>query len=135
FRHPGKTLETEMDVWSATGASGPPFVNPPVRAQRILPGAIARIKKGLTLERAQAKLDTFVAQLRKEYPNEYPEAAGWTVRLVGIQDDLVGKSRTELLVLFGAVGCVMLITCVNLANLLLARSAGRQREIAVRLAV
>src|SRR5262249_11224887 len=135
FRHPGKTLETEIDVWSATGALGPPFSPQPVRAQRILPGAIARLKRGLSLAQAQQQLDTFVSEMSRQYPNDYPAAAGWSVRIVPIQDDLVGKARTELLVLFGAVGFVMLITCVNLANLLLARSAGRQREIAVRLAV
>ena len=135
FRHPGRTLETEMDVWSASGLTGPPFPPTPQRAQRILPGGIARLKRGLTLEQAQTKLDAFTAHLQQQYPNEYPAAAGWAVRVVPIQADLVGKARTELLVLFGAVGCVMLITCVNLANLQLARSAGRQREIAVRLAV
>jgi putative ABC transport system permease protein len=135
FRHPGQALESEVDVFAAAGFSAAPFPTPPQRAFRYLPGAIARLKPGLTVAQAQARLDAFTAQLSRDFPVEYPPAATWRLRLVQVQDDLVGKVRTELLVLFGAVGCVLLIACVNLANLLLARSATRQREIAIRQAL
>ncbi|HEV3418060.1 MAG TPA: ABC transporter permease, partial [Pirellulales bacterium] len=135
FRHPGRTLQTDVDLWIAAGYAADPFPHPPLRAARMFPGAIARLKPGLSTSEAQAKLDTFAANLSREYPTEYPAAASWGTRLVAVQDDLVGGVRTELFVLFGAVGCVLLIACVNIANLLLARGAGRQREVAIRLAL
>lgn len=134
FRHPGSQAG-DMEVFSAAGFAAAPFPVPVQRAIRLLPGTVARLKPGLTVAQAQARLDTFTAQLSREFPSEYPAAANWGVRVVQVQDDLVGKVRTELLVLFGAVGCVLLIGCVNLANLLLARSASRQREIAIRTAL
>jgi len=136
FRHPGRTLNlNNVDLWAAAGFSANPFPSPVVRAVRFLPGAMGRLKPGLTVPQAQAQLDAFVAQLTRQFPDEYPAAAGWSIRLVPTQEDLVGNVRTELLILFAAVGLVLLIACVNLANLLLARSASRQREIAIRLAI
>jgi predicted permease len=132
FRHPGRTMGNDVDVFMAAGYSANPFPTPPQRALRFLPGAVARLQPGLTLAQAQARLDAFTAELTKQFPVEYPAVANWGLRLVPVQDDLVGNVRTELLVLLGAVGCVLLIACVNSANLLLARSASRQREIAVR---
>jgi predicted permease len=133
FRHPGRTLNTDVDVWIATGFNGIPFPVPALRSLRMLPAAIGRLKPGLTVTQAQAQLDGYVSQLSKQYPTEYPAAAKWAVRLVPIQEDLVGPQRTELFILFGAVGFLLLIACVNIANLLLARSSGRRREIAIRL--
>jgi predicted permease len=133
FRHPGPTLDTDVEVWLASGFAAQPFPTPPDRSQRVLGGAIARLKPGLTVEQAQAQLNAYVTQLTREYPKEYPSAAGWALRLVPIKEDLVGPQRTELFILLGAVGFVLLIACVNIANLLLARSSSRRREIAIRL--
>ena len=134
FRHPGQTLRNEVEMWATAGYSANPF-GPPVRAQRILPGAIGRIKPDLTVQQAQSKLDSFVANLRNEFPKEYPPEAGWNVRLLPARETLVGSVQKTLFVLLGAVGLVLLIGCVNIANLLLARSSGRQREMAIRLAM
>lgn len=135
FRHPGRTLESDVDEWASCGMAANPFPDPPQRATRIIPGAVARLRPGITLAQAQAQLDAFVAHLRQEYPNDYPAAEGWSVRLVPLQEDLVGNVRTELVVLFGAVAFVLLIACVNLATFLLAKSASRHREMAIRLAL
>jgi len=135
FRHPGRTLDTDVEVWLATGFNGQPFPVPADRTLRMIPAAIGRLKPGITVERAQAELDGYVAHLARDYPAAYPAAAKWAVRLVSVQEDLVGPQRTELFILFGAVGFLLLIACVNIANLLLARSSGRRREIAIRLAM
>jgi predicted permease len=133
FRHPGRTLNTDVDVWIATGFNGLPFPVPAQRSLRMLPGAIGRLKPGLTVMQAQAQLDSYISQLSRQFPTEYPSASAWALRLVPVKEDLVGPQRTELFILFGAVGFVLLIACVNIANLLLARSSGRRREIAIRL--
>jgi putative ABC transport system permease protein len=135
FRHPGRTLDTDVEVWLATGFYGAPFPVPAVRSVRLIPGAIARLQPGLTVAQAQARLDAYTAQLAAQYPTDYPAAAKWAVRIVPVKEDLVGPQRSELFILFGAVGFVLLIACVNIANLLLARASGRRREIAIRLSM
>jgi predicted permease len=135
FRHPGRTLDTDVEVWLAAGFNALPFPVPAVRSQRMLPGAIGRLKPGQTIAQAQEQLDAYISQLNQQYPAEYPAAAAWAVRLVPVKEDLVGQQRTELFILLDAVGVVLLIACANIANLLLARSSGRRREIAIRLTI
>ena len=92
FRHPGPTLDTDVEVWLATGFNAAPFPVPAVRSQRMIPGAIGRLKPGLTVAQAQARLDAYTSQLTQQYPNEYPAAAKWAVRLVPVKEDLVAHS-------------------------------------------
>jgi predicted permease len=135
FRHPGRTIQNDVEVWITAGFAADPFAHPPQRNSRQLPGAVALLKSGLSQQQAQSKLDAFTAQLSRDFPNEYPAKTGWNARLVPLQEDLVGQVRSLLLIVLGAVGLVLLICCVSLANLVLARSSSRQRETAVRLAL
>jgi putative ABC transport system permease protein len=94
--------------------------------------AVARLKPGVSVEQAQTEMDTVGARLEAQYP-EF--AKGWGVSVVPLRDQLAGEIKTALLVILGAVGFVLLIACVNVANLVMARSAGRRKEIALRAAL
>ena len=95
--------------------------------------AIARLKPGVSLDQARAAMNVIAAGYRAAHPGNVDAPSA--IELVPLLDDAVGAQRESYLLLFGAVACVLLIACANIANLLLARFAGRRREIAARFAL
>jgi len=93
---------------------------------------VARLKDGVELKQAQAELDTISSRLAQLYP---ADDKGWGAIAIPLRDDLVGDARPALLVLLGAVAFVLLIACVNVANLALAKTISRKKEIAIRTAL
>jgi predicted permease len=90
---------------------------------------VARLKPNASVERAQAEMDAISRRLEAAYPKEN---AGWGAWVVSLHENLISDLRTSLLVLLGAVGFVLLIACSNVANLVLAKTLTRRKEIAIR---
>jgi putative ABC transport system permease protein len=129
FRYPDGA--PRQDVWISVAQDplfGPRLSQP---GSRVLAG-IGRLKPGVSLAQAQAEMNTLGTRLAKEFP---AEDSGLTIRIEPYRQFVLGEVKSPLLILFGAVGLVLLIACANIANLLLSRATSRGREIAVRISL
>jgi putative ABC transport system permease protein len=145
----GQNITLNGDPYTVVGILPPEFEFPLLRTVNVvLPLAqdlpvldkrglrqlvgIGRLKTNVTLVQARADMDTIAKRLAVAYPKEQGR---WGVNLIPLRDNIIGPLKSKLMVFMGAVGLVLLIACTNVANLLLARTAARQREFAIRAAI
>jgi len=143
----GRTVALDGQAFLVAGVMGPEFRFPDearvwvplawTDAERAVRGihdflVIGRLNPGVEVGRAQAELDTISTRLERQYPED---DKGWGAAVVNLREQIVGDVRPALMVLLGAVAFVLLIACANVANLVLARTLGRSKEIAIRSAL
>jgi putative ABC transport system permease protein len=124
----------KVDAWVSLASDAEPTSYGTITESRGYPAydAIARLKPNTSLQQAQLQMDSLVRGLREQYPDYN---ARFTIKLLPQLEYLVGDVQQTLLILAGAVLCVLLIACANVASLLLARSLAREKEVAIRLAL
>jgi putative ABC transport system permease protein len=121
-------LEPDIDVWTPLNLQP----GAPNTFDNYYLSIVARLKEGASLGQAQAELTTLAADMQRDSPPSRPR---WSARVVPLHIDTVGSARTMLWILVGAVGLLMMIACVNVASILLARGAERETDLAVRAAL
>ena len=125
----------QVQVWTTLAIDARSATMQPVTRQRgaRMLSVMSRLRAGVSIQQAQAQMDRIAASLAERYPDDNLRYPG--VFLQSALDDVSGVARGPLLFLLGAVGLVLLLACANLANLLLSRTAEREREFALRLAI